>query len=64
MRESCYCGRTGEVEDREPIVTDAGRPALRCPSEGCGHLEYLEWLPEDARRNVFKRAGRRRPTAA
>jgi hypothetical protein len=61
MLESCYCGRTGEIEDREPIVADDGRRALRCPGEVCGHLEYLEWLPEEARQTVFERAGRKQP---
>lgn len=53
MLESCYCGRTGEIEDREPVVADDGRHALRCPDEACGHLEHLQWLPEEARRTVF-----------
>lgn len=64
MRESCYCGRTGEIEDREPVATEDGGQALRCPSEACGHLEYLEWLPGEARRHVFEEAERRQPTAA
>ena len=62
MRESCYCGRTGEIEDREPIVTDAGKQALRCPD--CDHLDHLQWLPEEARRHVFEEAESRQPTAA
>jgi hypothetical protein len=63
MLESCYCGRTGEIEDREPVVAD-GRRALRCPGEGCGHLEYLEWLPKEARRTVFERAEQEQPAVA
>ncbi|HEX5848987.1 MAG TPA: hypothetical protein VFY59_07290 [Rubrobacter sp.] len=39
MLESCYCGRTGEIEDREPAVTEDGGQALRYPD--CGHLERL-----------------------
>jgi hypothetical protein len=62
MRESCYCGRTGEIEDREPIATEAGGRALRCPD--CGHLDRLDWPPEEARRHVFEQAGRRRPRVA
>lgn len=42
MKESCYCGRTGDVEDREPILDGGGRSFLRCPD--CGHVDYLEWL--------------------
>jgi len=64
MLESCYCGRTGEIEVREPIVADEGRRALRCPDEDCGHLEYLEWLPEEARQAVFERAERKQPAVA
>jgi hypothetical protein len=47
MLESCFCGRTGEFEDREPVVTRDGERALRCPD--CGHLDHLTWLPEEAR---------------
>jgi len=64
MLESCYCGRAGEIEDREPVVGDDGGRALRCPEEDCGHLEYLEWLPEEARRTVFERAERKQPAVA
>ena len=64
MREVCYCGRTGEIEDREPVATEDGGRALGCPGEACGHLDRLDWLPEEARRQVFEEAERRRPTAA
>lgn len=57
MLESCYCGRTGEIEDREPVVDDDGRRALRCPD--CGHLDHLGWLPEHARTRMFEEARRR-----
>ena len=46
MLESCYCGRTGEIEDREPVTTEGGGRALKCPE--CGHLDSLDWLPEEA----------------
>ena len=62
MKESCYCGRTGEIEDHEPISTSDGGQALSCPD--CGHPDRLDWLPEEARRHVFEEAGRRQPTAA
>ncbi len=64
MLESCYCGRTGEIEDREPVFAGDGRRALRCQDEDCGHLEYLEWLPEEARRTVFEKAEREQPAVA
>ncbi|HEX2741185.1 MAG TPA: hypothetical protein VHM69_12115 [Rubrobacter sp.] len=69
MRESCFCGRIGEVEDREPVTTATGEPALRCPEEACGHTDGLGWLPEETRRLVVEEAARRSaarrgPTAA
>lgn len=58
MQEACFCGRTGAVEDREPVVTEDGRRALRCSNEDCAHLEYLDWLSEDARHLAFEEAER------
>ncbi len=48
MQDVCYCDRVGEVEDREPILDSDSRWALRCPNEACGHLDYLDWLPDEA----------------
>lgn len=59
MREACFCGRTGEIEDREPVTGVDGRAGLACPGEGCGHTDRLEWLPDDARRLLFLEAARR-----
>jgi uncharacterized C2H2 Zn-finger protein len=56
MKESCYCGRVGELEDRVPVLD--GYEVLRCPK--CGHLDRLEWLPEDARRPVLEEAHARK----
>lgn len=69
MREACFCGRIGEVEDREPVTTATGERALRCPDEACGHTDRLDWLPEDAKGLLFEEADRRqrrrrRPSAA
>ncbi len=57
MRESCYCGRTGEIEDRKSVRDGDGRAALECPD--CGHLDHLSWLPANARGRVFEEARRR-----
>ena len=57
MREACYCGRVGEVEDREPVWRDGRTEALRCPR--CGHLDALPYLDAAARRSVFGEAERR-----
>ncbi len=60
MREVCFCGRSGEIEDREPVLTDKARWVLRCPSEACGHLDDLSWLSEEASLLVWGEARRRR----
>ena len=57
MRESCYCGRVGELEDREPVWRDGRTEALRCPR--CGHLDPLPCLDADARLKMFEEAERR-----
>jgi hypothetical protein len=60
MKEACYCGRVGEIEDREPIVLDGGIWALRCPGDACGHGDRLAWLPEEAAFLLWGEARRRR----
>jgi diadenosine tetraphosphatase ApaH/serine/threonine PP2A family protein phosphatase len=57
MRESCFCGRSGELEDREPALGAGGLWVLRCP--GCGHLDDLGWLTEEAALMVWGEARRR-----
>jgi hypothetical protein len=58
MKEDCFCGRQGEITDREPIVDESGRCALRC--RNCGHTDYLEWLAEEAGLVLWGEAKRRR----
>ena len=55
MKVVCFCGRVGEIEDREPILDGDGREALRCTH--CGHLDYLSWLSD--RDRLFEEARRR-----
>jgi hypothetical protein len=55
MQETCYCGRTGELEDREPVTDGDGREALEC--RRCGHLDHLSWLQDSG--PVFDEARRR-----
>ena len=62
MRESCYCGRTGEISDRKPVATDDGATGLACPD--CGQIDRLEWLPEDVRKLILEEAARKHPAAA
>lgn len=56
--EACFCGRVGELEDREPVYAGDGDWGLRCPA--CGHLDRLETWPEAARRATLAEAARRR----
>jgi len=58
MREICFCGLDGELEDREPILANGGRWMLRCPD--CGHLDDLGWLIEDSALMIWGEARRRR----
>ena len=58
MRETCFCGRSGELEDREPILDPGARWVLRCPS--CGHLDGLKWLTDEKSLLVWGEALRRR----
>jgi hypothetical protein len=58
MRESCFCGWDGELEDREPVLDSRGRWILRCPD--CGHLDDLGWLLEEAALMVWGEARHRR----
>jgi hypothetical protein len=66
MREICFCGRSGEVEDREPVSLDGGERALVCPD--CGHIDRVNWLSGEARTDVLgeaaKRHARRKPPTA
>lgn len=54
MREICYCGRVGEVEERTLVIDDDGKEALECPE--CGHLDHLSWLPTDAQDGLLGKA--------
>ena len=57
-RESCFCGWTGELEDREPLYAGDGQWGLRCPV--CDHLDRLEAWSEVARAATLAEAARRR----
>jgi hypothetical protein len=61
MRESCFCGRRGELQDREPVLDAGGRWLLQCPT--CCHLDDLEWLTEEAALLLWGEARRRREDA-
>lgn len=57
-REICFCGRVGELEDREPVYAGDGDWGLRCPV--CGRLDRLEAWSEAARAATLAEAARRR----
>jgi hypothetical protein len=42
MVESCFCGWTGRLAERAPVIDEQGNRALRC--RGCGHVDDLSWL--------------------
>jgi hypothetical protein len=46
MQVACYCGRSGDRQDRKPVLDSVERRTLKCPD--CGHKDCLEWLPEVA----------------
>ena len=58
MRETCVCGRSGELEDRDAVVDTRGYWLLRCAA--CGHVDNLEWLTAEAALLVWGEARRRR----
>ncbi|HET8627967.1 MAG TPA: hypothetical protein VFL91_11135 [Thermomicrobiales bacterium] len=64
MRETCFCGRSGAVEGREPVYVGDGEWALVC--HACGHLDGLGCLTPAARREILveaiRRHAARRPT--
>jgi hypothetical protein len=67
MQEICFCGRSGEVEDRKPVSLENGERALECPE--CGDIDRVILLPAEARTDVFEEAAKRHarrlsPTAA
>ena len=58
MHEVCFCGRSGEVEEREPVLDSRVRWLLRCPE--CGHLDDLQWLDEEQALMLWGAARRRK----
>lgn len=54
VKESCFCGRTGEVQDRLPVLDADDKWALRCPD--CGHRDRMDWLFGEARTRIFEKA--------
>lgn len=57
MREVCFCGWSGDVEDRLPMYLGDGDWGLVCPA--CSHVDLLLWLPEAARRATLLETVRR-----
>jgi hypothetical protein len=57
-REVCFCGRVGELEERDPVYAGDGEWGLGCPM--CGHLDRLEVWSEAARSWTLAEAAWRR----
>jgi hypothetical protein len=57
MREVCFCGWAGVIEDRAPVYAGDSEWGLACPT--CGHLDRLDWLNETERRRTLDQALRR-----
>ena len=62
MQEACFCGRSGDIRDRLPVMDSNGMRVLECPE--CGHEDYLEWLPEETSLLLWDEAKRRREMSA
>jgi hypothetical protein len=62
MRETCFCGRTGDIADREPVYLGDGEWGLACLA--CGHLDRRELFPEATHRLLLDEARERRQGVA
>ena len=56
MRETCFCGRTGDIADREPVYLGDGEWGLACLA--CGHLDRLELFPRRPAACCWTKRGR------
>jgi hypothetical protein len=57
MREVCFCGWTGTLNERQLVYASDGEWALECPS--CRRIDHLGWLPAHLRADVLGDAHRR-----
>ena len=58
MHETCFCGWTGALTEREPTYLGYGDWGLACPR--CGHLDRLELWPAATREALVAEARNRR----
>ena len=61
MREFCYCGRYGDIEDRDLVFGLKGDIGLRCPR--CGHVGALGWQSPQEQAAVWTEIQRRQTAA-
>ena len=61
MREVCFCGWHGALEERDLVYAGDGEWGLECP--GCRHLDRVSWLPAHLRDDIFSTAHHRQRTA-
>jgi hypothetical protein len=57
MTEVCFCGWSGEFEDKEPVLLGNELGALCCP--GCGRVDTLDALPPSVRAALLQAARER-----
>jgi hypothetical protein len=53
MTEACFCGRTGHLTDRIPVLDDEG-VGLECPE--CAHVDRLTVFPAPVRLQLWTEA--------
>ena len=58
MRETCFCGWSGDLEDRAPAYLGDGAWGLACP--GCDRPDDLAWLPAATAQLALAEARERR----
>jgi hypothetical protein len=61
MGEACFCGWSGEIEDKVLVQLEGVGGALACPRSG--RVDALAWL-SPAQREALLTATRQRPATA
>ena len=61
MSEVCFCGWSGEFEDKVLVHVESGGGSLACPR--CGRVDALSWLSPAQREALLASARQRCATA-
>jgi hypothetical protein len=62
VTEVCFCGWSGDFEDKELVLVAEGLCGLRCPR--CGRIDALDALPPTARTAMIQAAIERQRAAS